>query len=72
MHKKSIEVVKNQRDYENKYLKIVVTYGDGSKKDFTPDEWALFEEGISNIARKIKYIPLNPKPSFFQRLFGKK
>lgn len=49
-------------EYEEKYEKIIVTYHDGGTKEFTPHYWAIFEDRVSKIAKKMKYIELNPKP----------
>ena len=63
-------------EYEQKYKKIIVTYHDGVDKEFTPHHWAIFEEKVSKIAKKIKYIELNPEPKklccvkrMFKKLF---
>ena len=51
-------IQERQKEYLEKYSMIVVEYADGSRKDFTPDEWGLYEEGIRKIANQIIFITL--------------
>jgi preprotein translocase subunit Sss1 len=46
-------LLKRQREYQLKYKTIIVTYHDGSVKEFTPIQWATFEDGVRKIAREI-------------------
>jgi hypothetical protein len=43
-----------------KYLatikKVVVTYHDNETKDFSPNEWYLFEERVIKVAKEIQII----------------
>lgn len=43
-----------QQEYIDKIRKVVVKYGDGSIKTFKPEDWYLFEDGISKMDVKIK------------------
>lgn len=45
-----------QQKYNDDYKKIIVTYHDGSTRDFTPDEWFYFEKNVRKMAKKIKFI----------------
>ena len=57
--KKSIQ--DKQKHFKAIYQKIIVTYLDGSKKEFTPDEWALFQKRIESMKTKSIEKVLKPK-----------
>lgn len=42
--------------YEKKYKEIIVTYFDNESKTFTPNDWAIYENGIRKIAKAIKFV----------------
>lgn len=47
-----MSIASKQDDYSLKYEKIVVTYLDGSRKTFSPLEWAIFESRIKAMKTK--------------------
>lgn len=61
MDSKIYDLSERTLELSEKYSKIIVTYYDGHKKEFTPESWAIFERGVMKIAKRIKYIELNPK-----------
>jgi len=59
IQKASGEVLKRldkQQEYFDKYEKIIVTYHDNGTKDFTPDQWFVFENRVRKIAKDIEFI----------------
>ena len=52
-----------QIEYERKYSKIIVTYYDNKTLEFNPTKWAIFEQRVKKIAKKIEYIGLDGKPT---------
>lgn len=52
------EIHENQLEYEKLYSKIIVTYHDNVKKEFTPINWATFEKGIRKVSKKIEFVEL--------------
>ena len=55
------EIQHKQEHLKLFYKKIIVTYLDGSKKEFTPDEWALFEKRINRMETTCIEKILKPK-----------
>jgi len=51
-----------QQEYEDKYSKIIVTYGDHETKEFSPSNWFIFEDRVTEIAKRIEYFDLEGKP----------
>ena len=49
-------ILERQKEYKKEYSSIVVEYGDGSRKSFTPEEWAIFEEGLRKIIVQLNFI----------------
>lgn len=66
--RKAKQLVEKQNYYSANYSKIIVTYRNNSKKEFTPDEWALFEDGVNKVAKNIKFVPIRSE-SFLKKLF---
>jgi len=54
--------LQKQQEYEDKYSKIIVTYGDNETKEFTPSNWFIFEDRVTEIAKRIEYFDLEDKP----------
>jgi hypothetical protein len=50
-----------QNHFKAIYKKIIVTYLDGSKKEFNPAEWALFQKRIESMKTKSIEKVLKPK-----------
>jgi hypothetical protein len=67
--RKAQQLVERQNYYSANYSKIIVKYQNNSKKVFTPDEWALFEDGVRKVAKNIRFVSIR-KTSFWKRLFG--
>lgn len=53
MRKQNKLISENVVKYELKYKEVIVTYHDGVDKSFTPTEWAIFEQAVRLIAKKI-------------------
>jgi len=45
-------------NYEKTISKVIVTYGDGGTKEFTANEWFIFEYNVRKIAVKVDVIKL--------------
>ena len=45
-----------QKEYAKEYACVYVEYRDGTTKEFEPEEWAIFEEGLRKIITKLIFI----------------
>ena len=43
-------------NYEKTIDKVIVTYGDGSVKEFNANDWFIFEKGVRSIAKSVDVI----------------
>ena len=55
------EIAQAQDEYLKKYSKIIVTYHDNVKKEFSPIDWATFEKGVRKISKNIEFIELTDR-----------
>lgn len=51
-----IQRAKKQQEYYDTIEKVVVTYHDGNKKEFDPDNWYIFEERVRKVAKRVEVI----------------
>jgi hypothetical protein len=55
---KETSIEERTKEYEKKYLSIIVTYHDGNISSFKPNEWAIFENSVSKVSKKIRWVHL--------------